>query len=261
MDAETDNTHGIDGNAEDANSPSPIDTDDSGVRNLLSAESAETYGITFEDLLKLENGQVGLRHVSSEKRMQREASEGINNGDAVLLSNIRNQVPDNFIPVEISEIEKRFGMKIAVNNFKNNLSEAARRATEACFAKSLHRCVKSSINFNAVSPVQTGAQMIDLLLPKHAFLILRTGDLQGYDADAYGSFGKMGDRDIPKENIYVTISPQEIEEVWANTRIDYESKPLDPAFDKAIEDAVCKLIVQKIQAIEVPEPDEKTLLA
>jgi len=192
--------------------------------------------------------------------MEREAAEGVSDGDAILLSNLRSQIPDELMPPQILEIENKMGVKIAVHNYKSNVSADARKATEIQFAKNLHRFVRGSLNFIEVEPVQTGAQMIDQLLPSHAFVILKTGNVTIYDADAYDGFGKMGRRDIPKENIYATVSPKEIEVAWADIRSEYESKQTDPAFDKAIEDAVCRLVAQKLKEIDAPEPEEPTLL-
>lgn len=162
-----------------------------------------TSEVSWEDLIRFSEQNLGLRHVVSIAEAEREIKTGVKGGDAVSLA-----APQNLVPLsgDLERLRDYSFSKIAPLIPKEDRPEII-----SGFEKAIKSFLEESIGVDINSGYSENTKLEELLkmliAQKSAFIVARfQGADRPYDHDAYHGLGKCGKQSVPPEKIVGMIS-------------------------------------------------------
>jgi hypothetical protein len=212
-------------------------------------EKPEEKDLTWSDLEYISNNNLGLRHVSSQKIMEKNFSEGFY-GDSLAISNIKNTIHEGLIPESLLELVSRFDIKPDLDLLTDVLDDDKKAEIVQNFSNAVAMFIEDSMNFDErLERGITKEGYVESLRGRHSFLLVKNDAQRGYDNQKYYKFGKSGKKQYEPSDILATLSAIEIVEALKASRY----KPGDTAdndFDKEVSEIVYRLIVTKIKSVK-----------
>ncbi|MFA6421864.1 MAG: hypothetical protein WCV92_00440 [Candidatus Buchananbacteria bacterium] len=177
--------------------------------------------LEFDDLLFIHENSLGLRHLTTKEQADREASEGIEAGDAVAIANIYNLLREEDEKIIIKNhpalIKRASSIGYTVSEALSHIQkeedidpEVKRHLIED-FSDSIIKFFLESMGWDIRSlgdgDSQTAGQIIDKLIETGStFLIIRSDHESPYDEKVYYGLGKYGKADIEPDDIIYKIN-------------------------------------------------------
>ena len=183
------------------------------LRGLKEGDAdAEHAALKWDDVMFIEQNRLGLRHVATTQRMNKEAKEGFQ-GDALVMSNVRNLVPNAIVPERVRKAEERFGYQVDVAAFSKDLGADQQQIIMQKLREALLLFFENCFEYGekAQSEPRTIRDVIASMHGGDSFLMVQNNDAAGaYDVKQYYNLGKSGRRDFSPQEILCTVSADEI---------------------------------------------------